>query len=71
MKIRRGFVATELTAVGFILFSIVIGFLGLLGWIFNIIALAGMNFDKFTGEHVVRIIGVFLAPVGALAGWFL
>lgn len=71
MKARRTFVATNLTTISFVLFSIVISFLGFMGWIFNIAALYAMNFDKLTGEHVVRIIGVVMPPVGAFAGWFL
>lgn len=39
------------------------------GWVMNIMTLYHMGLDPITAEAVVRIIGIFLAPVGAVAGW--
>lgn len=40
------------------------------GWVLNIIALAGMSFDPITGLAVLRVIGVFIPPLGAVLGYF-
>lgn len=41
----------------------------LYGWVFNIYYLSqAVGFD---GAVAVRIAGIFLFPLGALAGWFL
>ncbi len=40
------------------------------GWIANIVKLIGMNFDHISGMLVVRAIGVVLAPLGAVLGFF-
>jgi len=42
--------------------------LGAAGYIQNIIALFGMK--EVNGEAIVRTIGVFMVPVGAIYGWF-
>jgi hypothetical protein len=38
------------------------------GWIANIIKL--VHLDVFSGEMVARAIGVFVAPLGAILGFF-
>lgn len=40
----------------------------LVGWIANIVKLVGSNFDPITGLVVARIIGIFVAPLGAVLG---
>lgn len=52
-----------------VLFLIAIVALFALGWIFNIIAICHADFAHLTGMLVVRLIGIFVAPVGAIAGW--
>ena len=42
--------------------------LALAGWVQNIITLFGM--DAINGEAIVRAIGVFVFPIGAIYGWF-
>ena len=37
------------------------------GWIMNIVTIA--KADYFTGMIVIRAIGVFVAPLGAVLGW--
>ena len=39
------------------------------GWVLNILALAHMT-DIATGEGVLRIVGIFLVPIGIIMGWF-
>ncbi len=38
------------------------------GWVMNIVAIAGA--ESITGMVVVRLIGVFMAPLGAVPGYF-
>lgn len=40
------------------------------GWIANLIALTHMSFSHLTGELVIRVVGIFLFPVGAVYGYF-
>ena len=42
--------------------------LSIVGWGLNIIKLLGA--DTLNGEFVVRVIGVFAAPFGAILGYF-
>jgi len=54
------------------------GFLVLLGlalaniidWIMNIVHLIGLEASTINGENIVRIIGIFIAPIGTIIGWF-
>ncbi len=39
------------------------------GWVLNIISIANSNFDTITGMLVLRVAGIFLAPLGAILGW--
>lgn len=41
---------------------------GLYGWVNNIITLFGMS-DVWTGEGVLRVAGIFAAPLGAILGY--
>jgi hypothetical protein len=40
-----------------------------IGWIMNIFTLYHMSFANMTGELIVRIIGIFVAPIGAIMGY--
>jgi hypothetical protein len=40
-----------------------------IGWVMNIITLCHMG-SGHVGELIVRVVGIFVAPVGAVAGWF-
>ncbi len=44
-------------------------FIGALGWGLNIVALAGTDFSPLTGMAVLRCIGIFVAPLGAILGF--
>lgn len=39
------------------------------GWVKNIIAVAHSDFSNINGELVVRVAGILIAPIGAIAGW--
>ncbi len=40
------------------------------GWIMNVVAVFHMNFDTINGEIVLRLIGIFVAPLGSIMGLF-
>jgi len=37
------------------------------GWVLNLVAIAQVN--DFSGMLVLRVIGIFVAPIGAVLGW--
>lgn len=39
------------------------------GWVLNIFTIANSNLE-LTGIFVLRIIGIFIAPLGAVLGYF-
>ena len=41
-----------------------------IGWIINIVKIIGQFDLAITGLMVVRMIGVFVAPLGGVIGWF-
>ena len=51
------------------LFIIALWVLGLGGWVANIVKLVGMDFGAITGLLIVRAIGIFIAPLGAVMGY--
>lgn len=61
-----GFTVAELF-VAIILIAIIVLSVG--GWVANIVKLAGMSFDPISGMAVLRIVGIFLAPLGAVLGF--
>jgi hypothetical protein len=48
---------------------IAIALAGLVGWVMNIIAITQSNFSDITGILVLRVIGVFMSPLGAIMGY--
>lgn len=40
------------------------------GWINNIVIIFHSDFSHITGQLVIRIIGVFIAPIGCVMGFF-
>ena len=42
----------------------------IVGWVMNIVALWGASFDPLTGPVILRIVGIFVAPLGAVLGLF-
>ncbi len=39
------------------------------GWIANIITIANSNFSDITGILVLRVVGIFVAPLGVVLGY--
>lgn len=50
------------------LLGVAIWVLALIGWIWNIVQLA--QYDHFTGMAIVRAMGIMIAPLGAILGYF-
>ena len=48
---------------------VIVALVGAWGWISNIIKLASMDFGGVTGMLVLRAIGVFVVPLGAVLGF--
>lgn len=40
------------------------------GWIANIVKIIGTGFSDFNGMLIARCIGVFIAPLGSVLGFF-
>jgi hypothetical protein len=60
---QKGFTVVELVGV------LIVFFFGV-GWIMNIVKIVDSGFDVITGMFVARCIGVFVAPLGAVLGYF-
>jgi hypothetical protein len=50
-----------------LLLTVVFG--AIIGWVLNIVAIFHADFSHITGALALRIIGVFVAPLGAVMGW--
>lgn len=62
IKNQLGFVAAQLIFV-------IIWLVGFYGWVSNIIKLWNSSFEVLSGMLVLRIVGIFLAPLGAILGF--
>lgn len=44
---------------------------GFIGWVMNIVTVFNSGpIAEWTATTLVRIIGIFVAPIGAVLGWF-
>lgn len=43
---------------------------GIIGWVLNLVKIFDADFAHVTGVLVLRIIGVFIAPIGSVLGLF-
>ena len=59
---QKGFTILEMILVFVLLF-------GVGGWIANIVKMFAIMNDGITGMFILRIVGVFAAPVGAVLGY--
>ena len=59
---QLGFTLTEL-----LITVVVVG--GGIGWVWNIVKIAQSDF-VLSGLFILRLIGVFVAPLGAIVGYF-
>lgn len=39
------------------------------GWVMNIVIIAGSNFSELTGLLILRIVGIFVGPLGVVLGY--
>lgn len=53
--------------LGLLNLSLVIGLIA--GWVMNIITIAHSDFGTLTGLLVLRVVGIFVAPLGSILGW--
>lgn len=65
-SLQRGFTAIEMV----ICFLWGVALVGVGGWVANIVKLIGMDLGSVTGMLVARAIGIFVAPLGAVLGFF-
>jgi len=63
MHKQRGYTGTVA------IFIIALWVLCAVGWVANIVKLVGMDFGAITGLLIVRAIGIFIAPLGAVMGF--
>lgn len=66
MKTQRGYTAAEIVFLGWFL---LIG-AGVIGWVWNIVKVIHTCCTVIDGLLVARIIGIFVAPLGAVLGFF-
>lgn len=67
MVFRRRY-SNAWASLAFLLVYVSVTIIGALGWVFNIIKLCSMD-SSHPGLFVVRIVGIFIPPVGAIMGW--
>lgn len=46
-----------------------VGIAAVAGWVINILEVFGSNFSVITGELVLRVVGIFIPPIGAVMGY--
>lgn len=60
----------EFGMVAFLCLNIITGIgITILGWVMNLIKIFSMEHIQFTGEVVLRIVGIFVAPLGVIMGY--
>ena len=63
MRKQQGFSAPELViAVGVLA--------GIVGWVMNIFDIVAAVSDPITAMFILRCVGIFVAPLGAILGYF-
>lgn len=66
MNSQRGYTLVELSIV---LFTLTLSVGLIWGWVWNIVKIVETDFGQITGLLVMRVVGVFLAPLGAVLGF--
>jgi len=62
MRNQDGYTVVELVWV-------VVVLAGIIGWVINIVKLVGMIGADISAELVIRAVGIFFAPLGAVMGY--
>lgn len=67
MKIKKqdGFTSSEVLSAFFGIILV----LGTIGWILNIVTIFTSMAGPISGVFIVRLVGVIVAPLGAIMGW--
>ena len=50
-------------------FIIILWFAMVIGWVMNIVQLIQTADNGVTGMYILKIVGIFAAPLGGLLGW--
>jgi len=51
-------------------FYLIVAVISIPGWIMNILDIIHVGFDPLTGLMAMRVVGVFVFPIGAILGLF-
>ena len=63
MRKQQGFSAPELNIA-------VVVLAGITGWVMNIFDIVAAVSDPITAMFILRCVGIFVAPLGAILGYF-
>ena len=63
MRKQQGFSAPELIIA-------VVVLAGIVGWVMNIFDIVAAVSDPITAMFIIRCVGIFVAPLGAILGYF-
>lgn len=66
MRYNKPFTLIELV-ITLTTFAVAIG--GCYGWVMNIVKVFSSNFNPITGQVVLRVVGIFMPPLGAVMGY--
>ena len=66
MRYNKPFTLVELL-IALFTFAVTIG--GSYGWVMNIVKVFGSSFDPIAGQVVLRVVGIFVPPLGAVMGY--
>jgi len=66
MRYNKGYTPFE---YGLILFVFAIAVGGSCGWVMNIVKLIPLDFNALNSQIILRIIGIFMPPLGAVMGY--
>jgi len=59
----------DLIVVSLVVAQVGIVVAAIVGWVMNIITIAHSSFDVLTGMLILRIVGIFVGPLGAILGY--
>ena len=61
--------SSEQGAIGAALIWLAILCAAAYGWVMNIVQLYHSSFSEITGQLILRVIGIFVAPLGSVMGY--